>query len=328
MKLLVAGAFAVGVLTGLMLFSSDSSQEWRLQTLEARELHAQTERARQEELLAHLKTAQNELSFRIAALESSLSHSSVTDGGMVRLPVSREIKQATSKPADTTSAENSSKNNTETFAVPNSKPAQNASSGLVANQTLVFEPHNASNASTTPRDISDVKPAPSAKKGAASENPTVRSATQQTAKPKAVSENFKAVQAETLSPEKQYTQALTAFERRQYAAACEQLERFATRYPKHALAPNAQYWIGESLYAQDKLADATSAFQQILKTNPAHHKTPDALLMIIQIKLRQGDIAGARKDQEALARRYPGSSAAKRAAQALEKYPRGAREAG
>lgn len=328
MKLLVAGAFAVGVLTGLMLFSSDSSQEWRLQTLEARELHAQTERARQEELLAHLKNAQNELSFRIAALESSLGHSAGSDVGMVRMPVSREIKQATSKPADTNATENASKDNSEFLTAPISKPAQNASSEPVANQTLVFEPHNASNASVAPHGISDLKPAPVVKKSSASEAPKERSTTQQTVKSKTASENFNVAQAETLAPEKQYAQALITFERRQYAVACEQLERFAARYPKHALAPNAQYWIGESLYAQDKLADAASAFQQILKTNPAHHKTPDALLMIIQIKLRQGDIAGARKDQEALARRYPGSSAAKRAAQALEKYPRGAREAG
>ncbi|HEY8460024.1 MAG TPA: tetratricopeptide repeat protein, partial [Blastocatellia bacterium] len=48
-------------------------------------------------------------------------------------------------------------------------------------------------------------------------------------------------------------------------------------YPSSEMADNAQYWIGEILYAQKKLPEASAAFEQVKLINPGGDKTAPAL---------------------------------------------------
>ncbi len=57
-------------------------------------------------------------------------------------------------------------------------------------------------------------------------------------------------------------------------------QEFLEKFPKDALAPNAQYWIGEAYYAQGDFANAIMAFQQVLKDHPKADKVPDAYVGI------------------------------------------------
>jgi len=52
------------------------------------------------------------------------------------------------------------------------------------------------------------------------------------------------------------------------------------RYPKHVLAPNAQYWLGESYYARRDYQNAMTAFAEGYKVYKASAKGPDNLLKL------------------------------------------------
>ncbi len=53
---------------------------------------------------------------------------------------------------------------------------------------------------------------------------------------------------------------------------------FIGKYPKHPLAANAQYWIGEAYYSQRDYRQALVEFQKVLEYPSANGKVPDALL--------------------------------------------------
>jgi len=65
------------------------------------------------------------------------------------------------------------------------------------------------------------------------------------------------------------------------------------RYPKDELAANAQYWIGETYYAEKKWNDAIVEFQKVLKEYKGSDKVPDALLKIGMSFQAQGDCENA-----------------------------------
>src|SRR5207249_9298906 len=77
-----------------------------------------------------------------------------------------------------------------------------------------------------------------------------------------------------------YTLARQKLEAGQIARARELLQDFLTRFPKDELAPNAQYWLGETWYAEKKWNDAIVEFQKVLKEYKGSDKVPDALLKI------------------------------------------------
>jgi len=53
---------------------------------------------------------------------------------------------------------------------------------------------------------------------------------------------------------------------------------FLTRYPDSELAPNAEYWIGESLYSQKKYSEAIDQFNRVVDKYPKSDKATGALL--------------------------------------------------
>jgi|SRR6185503_7522219 len=79
----------------------------------------------------------------------------------------------------------------------------------------------------------------------------------------------------------------------QTAKARELFQDFLRRYPKDELAGNAQYWIGESYYAEKKWNDAIVEFQRVLKEHKGSEKVPDALVKIGMSFQAQGDCKNA-----------------------------------
>ncbi len=99
----------------------------------------------------------------------------------------------------------------------------------------------------------------------------------------------------------------------QTAQARALLQDFLARYGKDELAPNAQYWLGETYYAEKKWNDAIVEFQKVLKEYKGSDKVPDALLKIGMAFQAQGDCQNALLFFEEVVQSHKGTPAAKTA---------------
>jgi tol-pal system protein YbgF len=86
--------------------------------------------------------------------------------------------------------------------------------------------------------------------------------------------------ASTGSADDLYHTAFKMFQDGDYAGAERDFRAFVQRYPKHVLAPNAQYWLGESYYARRDYQNAMTAFAEGYKVYKASAKGPDNLLKL------------------------------------------------
>ena len=78
--------------------------------------------------------------------------------------------------------------------------------------------------------------------------------------------------------ESAYGAALATYRAREHGQAVLEFLDFIGKYPKHPLAANAQYWIGEAYYSQRDYRQALVEFQKVLEYPSANGKVPDALL--------------------------------------------------
>ena len=109
-----------------------------------------------------------------------------------------------------------------------------------------------------------------------------------------------------------YQTALRAARAGHTAEGIRLFRDFLQKYPNGKYAANADYWIGECLYAQGKYQDALSQFQNINSSFPKHHKNADALLKAGMSLTKIGDSAGAQQKYRQLLAEFPNSEAAKR----------------
>ena len=65
-----------------------------------------------------------------------------------------------------------------------------------------------------------------------------------------------------------------------YAGAETGFRRFLETHPNDPLSANAQFWIGESLYARKKYRDAADAFLKGYTDYPDSSKVTDSLLKL------------------------------------------------
>lgn len=87
---------------------------------------------------------------------------------------------------------------------------------------------------------------------------------------------------------------------------------FLQKYPNGRYTANADYWLGECLYAQGKYQDALNQFQTVNSSYPTHHKNADALLKAGLTMSRMGDKTGAQAKFRQVLSSFPNSEAAKR----------------
>ena len=119
--------------------------------------------------------------------------------------------------------------------------------------------------------------------------------------------------------QRSYDNALSNYRLNDYLSAIRGFDSFLKSYPKHSLAPNAQYWIGESYAHLHQYREAIESERRLLGTYPESAKAPDALLIIGTAESSLGDNAAARKSFEELMAKYPGSDAADKAKGRLAK---------
>jgi tol-pal system protein YbgF len=110
------------------------------------------------------------------------------------------------------------------------------------------------------------------------------------------------------NPEQEYSAALATFRSREHGQAVLDFIDFIAKHPKHPLASNAQYWIGEAYWAQRDYRQALVEFEKVSEYGPA--KTPDALVKIGLCHARLRDASRAEQAWQRVVREYPKSEAA------------------
>lgn len=113
-----------------------------------------------------------------------------------------------------------------------------------------------------------------------------------------------------LNEQKTYDAALNLFKGGDYKGAGAAFADFLKRYPQSGYAASAQYWVGNSLYAQRDYKGAIAAQQVVIKTYPDSPKVADAMLNIGSCYVELKDKATAKKTWDALIAKYPDSPAA------------------
>lgn len=117
---------------------------------------------------------------------------------------------------------------------------------------------------------------------------------------------------------KSYEAAVALFKGGDYKSAGAALFDFLRRFPQSSYAPNAQYLLGNSYYAQQDCRNAITAQQAVVKNYPDNARAPDALLNIATCQVELKNRAGARKTLESLIEQYPESGAATTAKERLQ----------
>lgn len=115
------------------------------------------------------------------------------------------------------------------------------------------------------------------------------------------------------TPEAIYEKALAEFKNNDYQKTRAMMSEFIKKYPDNTLAGNAQFWIGETYYAENDYTDAILAYEDLLQKYKGHNKIPSALLKQALAFLELGDEKAARGILKELAANHPDSEQAKTA---------------
>ena len=118
-----------------------------------------------------------------------------------------------------------------------------------------------------------------------------------------------------------YAQAFDRLKGGEYGVAITQLQAFMKDYPQSSLLDNAQYWIGEAFYVTRDYDQAARAFSAVGERWPGSRKAPDALLKLGFTQFEQKHLADSRATLNQVVQRFPGSDAARLAAERLAKLP-------
>ena len=108
-----------------------------------------------------------------------------------------------------------------------------------------------------------------------------------------------------------------------YALAEQTFRQYTQTYPNSSDAADAQYWLGESLYAQAKYREAAEVFLNAQKAHPQAPKAPEMMLKLGMSLVHLDNRETACITYAEIGKRYPTMSAnVKRKLQAEEKTAR------
>ncbi|MES1990557.1 MAG: tol-pal system protein YbgF [Pseudomonadota bacterium] len=118
------------------------------------------------------------------------------------------------------------------------------------------------------------------------------------------------VQLPAGTPQVQYDFGIDLLKKGQFPQARDAFKQFLVQHPKDPLAGNAQYWLGETYYAQSQYKDAADSFLKGYTTYSKSTKAPDSLLKLgmTLVQLKQKDAACATFGQ--LKEQFPNASPA------------------
>lgn len=279
-----------------------ASQEWRLQSLEESFLDFQEAQRKEAE---RSRKAEEALAKRLDRLEARLT--ALTGEGL-ELPA-EPVKPAPAKSVPTQSVPAAPAPNPVSKSAP--KPAQ-AKAEPAAPESLPA-PVKAGPESDEEKPWEHVP-------GPALEAQVRKPGPQPAAKP-APKPATTAPVASAASPQTLYEKGLNLIRSGRAAPGRSTLEQFLKTYPKHPLAPNALYWIGEGWYGEKNYPQAILAFKDVVAKYPKHAKAQAALLKIGMSYRNVGDKDNAVFYLRTLVDDHPGSEPARLAEQQLREIP-------
>lgn len=116
-----------------------------------------------------------------------------------------------------------------------------------------------------------------------------------------------------------YRASLQQFRRGSHQTARTGLREFLSRFPRHELAPDAQYYLAETFAEADSLTRALEEYARVLELYPGSSRAPAALYKSGQIELERGNVEEARSFFSRVVRGYPNSDEADLAEQQLDR---------
>jgi tol-pal system protein YbgF len=111
------------------------------------------------------------------------------------------------------------------------------------------------------------------------------------------------------SPRDAYDLAYGYVLHKDYALAADTFRGFLRQYPSDRLAPEAQYWLGESLFQQQQYRDAAESFLAVSTKYETTARAPEALLRLGQSLAALGEKEAACASLGEVSRKYPHASA-------------------
>jgi len=120
----------------------------------------------------------------------------------------------------------------------------------------------------------------------------------------------------------EYEQALAILREGRYDEATQAFNRFLASYPSSSYADNASYWLGETYYVTRDFDRALATFMQLTEHYPNSPKAPDSYLKTGYIYFEKQDWAAARLALDTVISGYPGTTAARLAADRLQRMKR------
>lgn len=111
------------------------------------------------------------------------------------------------------------------------------------------------------------------------------------------------------SPQDEYDMAYGYVLHKDYSLAEQSFRDFLKKYPNERLVPEAQYWLGESLFQQQRYRDAAESFLGVSTKFERTGKAPDALLRLGQSLAAMNQKEAACATLTEVGRKYPRASA-------------------
>jgi tol-pal system protein YbgF len=113
----------------------------------------------------------------------------------------------------------------------------------------------------------------------------------------------------TASPQDEYDLAYGYVLHKDYALAEQAFRDFLRKYPDGKLVPDAQYWLGESMFQRQRYRDAAESFLAVSTKYESSGKAPESLLRLGQslAALNQKEAACATLAE--VGRKFPRASA-------------------
>jgi tol-pal system protein YbgF len=111
------------------------------------------------------------------------------------------------------------------------------------------------------------------------------------------------------TPKDEYDLAYGYVLHKDYGPAADTFRDFLHKYPADRLVPEAQYWLGESLFQNQRYRDAAEAFLAVSTKYDTMARAPDALLRLGQSLAALGEKEAACASLGEVLRKYPRASA-------------------
>ncbi len=121
-----------------------------------------------------------------------------------------------------------------------------------------------------------------------------------------------------VSPQRMYDTAWADYTTGQWALAIQGFEAYIETFPRSELADNAQFYVGQTHFADGRFQDAVVAFDRVLAMYPEGDAVPEASYKLGEALNRLGEANRAMAAFAFVVENYPGSTMAILAQQSLD----------